>query len=90
MRSFGEQIHQQRQEFIATLDEARLHAPLSFNDMSGNPYSDPLVRLMQHVVNHGTYHRGQVTTLLRQAGGEPVSLDMLYFFREQAQPAKAS
>jgi uncharacterized damage-inducible protein DinB len=90
MRSFSEEIHQQRQEFIGTLDEERLHAPLSFNDMSGNRYSDPLVKLMQHVVNHGTYHRGQVTTLLRQAGGEPVSLDMLYFFREQDQPAKAS
>lgn len=90
LRSFSEQIHQERQEFIGTLNEERLHAPVAFNDMSGNPYSDPLVKLMQHVVNHGTYHRGQVTTLVRQAGGEPVSLDMLYFFREQAQPAKAS
>jgi len=38
---------------------------------------------MQHLVNHGSYHRGQVTTLLRQAGARPVPLDMIYFFREQ-------
>jgi uncharacterized damage-inducible protein DinB len=35
------------------------------------------------VVNHGTYHRGQVTSMLRQVGAETVALDMLYFFREQ-------
>jgi uncharacterized damage-inducible protein DinB len=51
--------------------------------MSGNPHSAPLVQLLQHVVNHGTYHRGQVTTMLRQVGAETVALDMLYFFREQ-------
>jgi len=42
---------------------------------------------MQHLVNHGTYHRGQVTTLLRQVGGETVPLDMSYFFREQQEKA---
>jgi uncharacterized damage-inducible protein DinB len=66
-----------------TLSEASLHAPLHFKDMSGTRYSTPLVQLLQHVVNHGTYHRGQVTTMLRQVGAETVALDMLYFFREQ-------
>lgn len=89
LRSLSESIHQERQQFLDGLTEERLQAPLTFNDMSGNPYSDPLVLLMQHVVNHGTYHRGQVTTLLRQLGAETVSLDMLYFFRERDQAAKA-
>ena len=61
----------------------RLQAPLQFSDMAGNPYSEPLVQLLQHLVNHGSYHRGQVITMLRQAGGETVALDMLFFFREQ-------
>ena len=51
--------------------------------MAGTPYAEPLVQLLQHLVNHGTYHRGQVTTLLRQAGAETTSLDMLFFFRER-------
>ena len=50
--------------------------------MAGTPYAEPLVQLLQHLVNHSTYHRGQVTTMLRQTGGEAASLDMLYFFRE--------
>lgn len=81
------QLDRDREEFLESLTEASLQAPVSFNDMSGKPYSEPLVHLMQHVVNHGTYHRGQVTTLLRQAGAETISLDMLYFFREQQDKA---
>ncbi len=82
LRAFCDSLHEERQKFIAGLDENQLHAPVSFKDMSGNPYAEPLVQLMQHVVNHGTYHRGQITTLLREAGAETISLDMLYFFRE--------
>ena len=55
--------------------------------MAGTPYAEPLVQLMQHLVNHSTYHRGQVTTMLRQIGGEAASLDMLYFFRENREKA---
>ena len=83
LKSFGDSIERERQEFLSTLSEASLHTPLYFKDMSGNPHSAPLVQLLQHVVNHGTYHRGQVTTMLRQVGAETVALDMLYFFREQ-------
>jgi len=90
LRAFCDSLHQERQEFIAELTEDRLQAAVNFKDMGGNAYSEPLAQLMQHVVNHGTYHRGQVTTLLRQAGAETISLDMLYFFREKPETAKAA
>ena len=34
--------------------------------LSGRRAAQPLWQMLQHVVNHGTYHRGQVTTMLRQ------------------------
>jgi len=38
----------------------------------------------QDVFNHGSYHRGQVTTLLRQLGAAPPkSLDLIAFYRER-------
>ncbi len=83
LKSFGDSIEQERQEFLSTLSDSKLHAPHNFNDMAGNPYSELLVQLLQHLVNHGTYHRGQVTTMLRQIGAETISLDMLFYFREQ-------
>jgi uncharacterized damage-inducible protein DinB len=85
LKSFADSIDQERRNFLRGLSEDALQAPLQFNDMAGTPYAEPLVQLMQHLVNHGTYHRGQVTTMLRQLGVEPVALDMLYFFRESGE-----
>ena len=87
LKSFADSIEQERQELLSGLNEERLHAPSQFSDMIGTPYAEPLVQLMQHLVNHSTYHRGQVTTMLRQIGGEAASLDMLYFFRENREKA---
>ena len=39
---------------------------------------------MVHIANHSTYHRGQVTTLLRQLGAKAVSTDYIFFVRERA------
>ena len=75
----------ERQNFLSVLDEKTLADRLNFKDIAGRPYAEPLVQLMQHLVNHGTYHRGQITTMLRQIDAEAAALDMLYFFREQAQ-----
>jgi uncharacterized damage-inducible protein DinB len=36
--------------------------------------------MLQHIVNHSTYHRGQLTTLLRQLGAQPCATDFLYYF----------
>ncbi len=83
LRKFADVLERERSEFIQTLTEDKLHNRLSFTDMASTSYSEPLAELMQHVVNHGTYHRGQVTTLQRQVGGETVPLDMVYFFRER-------
>ncbi len=83
LRSFADSVEQQRQEFLRSLTGDTLHAPLRYNGSDGKEFSMPLAQLLQHVVNHGTYHRGQVTTLLRQVGAETVSLDMVFFYREQ-------
>lgn len=82
LKAFADSVEQERSEFLRSLNEDVLHAQLQFNDMAGTPYAQPLVQLMQHLVNHGTYHRGQIATMLRQLGAEPTLLDMLYFFRE--------
>jgi uncharacterized damage-inducible protein DinB len=87
MKSFANSVEEERREFLRRLSEDALHAPLQFSDMAGAPYAEPLVQLMQHLVNHGTYHRGQVTTMLRQLGTKAVALDLLYFFREGTQKA---
>jgi uncharacterized damage-inducible protein DinB len=38
-----------------------------------------LAHLMQHMANHSTYHRGQVSMMMRQLGGKPVATDFARF-----------
>ena len=51
--------------------------------LSGAAGESTLQQMVQHVVNHATYHRGQVTTMLRQLGAAPPkSMDLIQFWRE--------
>jgi uncharacterized damage-inducible protein DinB len=53
--------------------------------MNGSQGSSPIGQMVQHVVNHGSYHRGQLTTMFRQLGATPAkSTDLIGYFREQA------
>jgi uncharacterized damage-inducible protein DinB len=38
-----------------------------------------LAHLMQHMANHSTYHRGQVSLMMRQLGAVPVATDFARF-----------
>ena len=63
---------------------ADLNRVLEYRMMSGKEVASPIWQMVAHVVNHATYHRGQVTTLLRQLGARPApSTDMITYFREQ-------
>jgi len=39
--------------------------------------------LLQHFFNHQTHHRGQVTTLLFQAGVDPEATDLIMMLMEE-------
>jgi len=84
LRERFQAVDREREAFLNTLTEARLQQPFDYKDLAGNAMRLPIVQSMQHVVNHGTYHRGQVTTMLRQMGATPVSTDMARFYLERA------
>lgn len=50
------------------IEETDLQQTLSYGDLKGNPYKKEFFSLLMHVFNHQTHHRGQVSTLLTQAG----------------------
>lgn len=54
---------------------------LSYNNYVGDPYINNVEQIMIHLVNHCTYHRGQIAILLRQKGFEPVNTDFITYDR---------
>jgi uncharacterized damage-inducible protein DinB len=47
----------------------------------GRDVTRPIAILVTHFFNHQTHHRGQVTTLLMQAGLDPGVTDLIAFLR---------
>ncbi|MGE0451347.1 MAG: DinB family protein [Vicinamibacterales bacterium] len=57
---------------------------VEYRDLKGVAWKQPFRQMFQHVVNHASYHRGQVTTLIRQLGAPPPSsMDLIAFYRER-------
>jgi uncharacterized damage-inducible protein DinB len=70
--------------FVDQLTDTSLHDVVYYRLFSGAEGASPIWQMLAHVVNHATYHRGQVTTLLRQLGAAPaLSTDMIAYFRER-------
>lgn len=82
LRERWEETIAERAEFIDALEEMDLARPLPFITRKGDALELSLGQTLLHVANHSTYHRGQVATLTRQVGGEPVGTDMTLFQRE--------
>jgi uncharacterized damage-inducible protein DinB len=70
--------------FVAGLTQADLDRVMEYKTLKFGVYSNPLWQSMQHLVNHGTYHRGQIATLLRQLGATPLATDLMHFYRERS------
>jgi uncharacterized damage-inducible protein DinB len=76
--------------FLASLTADQVIADLTWTTTQGVTYTRPLWQPVLHLVNHGTYHRGQVVSQLRQLGYEPPSTDLIYFLIDQAPQAATS
>jgi len=85
LRARWTEMERNVRSYIDSAGEDGLNRVIEYRLMSGKEGASPLWQMVAHVVNHATYHRGQVTTLLRQLGAAPAkSTDMITFFREQA------
>ena len=78
------ELERAQKAFLDALDDADLDRDVSYRALNGAPHRNPLGELCRHLVNHGTYHRGQVATLLRQLGVKPPQTDLILYYRERA------
>lgn len=65
--------------FLASLAEEQLDQPFIWTNLAGETHSAPFRQVLLHFVNHATYHRGQVVSLLRQLGYIPPHTDLVHY-----------
>ena len=80
---------EQLRTFVWDLGLTDLDRVMEYKTFNFGVYKNPVWQSLQHLANHGTYHRGQITTLLRQLGAKPVLTDLMHFYRERSSAASA-
>ena len=70
-------------KFFAGLAENGLDSSVRYRNSKGIEFHTPIKDLLSHVALHGSYHRGQIASLTRNAGHEPVNTDFITFVREE-------
>jgi uncharacterized damage-inducible protein DinB len=79
LRNKLREVETERSAFLASLSDSDLMQPITYRNLKGEEWRYLLGDLLLHLVNHSTYHRGQITTMLRQVGVTPPSTDLLIF-----------
>jgi uncharacterized damage-inducible protein DinB len=89
LRRHWDEVERNLLDYVASLTPEDIQRIIQHKTTQGIEQAAPLWQMLQQVVNHGTYHRGQVTTMLRQLGAKPISTDLIFFYRERATKASA-
>lgn len=83
LRNKLDEIETERASFLSSLRDHDLKREISYRNLKGEPWTYSMSDLFLHLINHSTYHRGQVATMLRQVGATPLPTDLLVF-RDEA------
>jgi uncharacterized damage-inducible protein DinB len=76
--------------YLGKLTEVQLDVVGNFETLAGSKYEASTREVLNHVMMHSMYHRGQVALAIREDGGEPLQSDFILFVRESAKVRSAS
>jgi uncharacterized damage-inducible protein DinB len=81
LRQAWPEVHRAWLEWVGSFSPDELNNLCAHRNSAGVESSLPYWQIALHVVNHGSYHRGQVATMLRQSGCVPQGTDLALFYR---------
>jgi len=69
-------------QFLGSLSDKKLQETFGYLTSTGAQFTYRYSEALQHVVNHSTFHRGQVVALMRQMGHTPPDTGLTVFLRD--------
>jgi len=81
VRARWEEIEAERARFLGGLTEGQLEETRTVKPSTGGEYQHTFSQMFHHAVDHSSYHRGQIVTLLRQVGAVPPVTGLIFFYR---------
>lgn len=84
MNSFSKVNEENYRQSLSLLQEEKdLSRVIHYTTFKGDAYRNSAQEILMHIVNHSTYHRGQIASLIRESGLEPPVSDYIYYKKEQ-------
>jgi uncharacterized damage-inducible protein DinB len=80
-RARWERVEAERGRFLTGFSERRLADTVVVKPTTGGEFAHTFRQMFRHTVDHSSYHRGQLVTLLRQVGIKPPSTGLIAFYR---------
>ena len=82
LRTIWEKVGYETAKWLAGMSDKKLQGTFEAKTSKGDVFVNTFQEAFQHVVNHSSYHRGQIIVMMRQLGAQPIGTDMILFFRE--------
>jgi len=73
-------LHNYHQTLVL-LDKFGFADEITYTTSNGSPFVNTVGNILFHVINHSTYHRGQIALLFRQHGMAPLVTDFIFYKR---------
>lgn len=67
---------------LRLLDVRNLDAIIEYSNSKGKTFQNSIRDILLHIVNHSTYHRGQIASNWRAHGMTPLVTDYIFYKRE--------
>jgi uncharacterized damage-inducible protein DinB len=71
--------HKNYQDSIRIIQDFDLNKTIAYQNTKGLKFEKRIDDILFHVINHGTYHRGQIAMLFRESGVAPLSTDYIFY-----------
>lgn len=70
---------QNHQMSLSILQDLDLNSIINYQNSKGVAFKNTAENILSHIVNHGTYHRGQITTEIKKQGVLPIGTDYIFY-----------
>jgi uncharacterized damage-inducible protein DinB len=68
--------------YLSRLDDAELARVFTYQSLDSGRFKNTIEDILTQLFGHSWYHRGQIASLVRQAGGQPAITDFVYLTRQ--------
>lgn len=73
--------NQNFQTSVQIIENSDLDQRIEYQNSKGTKFENTVFEMLFQAINHSTYHRGQINSLLKQNGIEPILTDYIFYKR---------